>query len=72
MIVFLFHPCYNEDDFMEVAGIREMEDTKKQSDQDPILPPGQAAGSPAEEPDFHLVDFWEILSELRIWLKNGT
>ena len=44
----------------------EMEDTKKQSDQDPILPPGQVAGSPAEEPDFHLVDFWEILSELRI------
>ena len=51
---------------MEGAGIREMEDTKKQSDQDPILPPGQTAGSPAEEPDFHLVDFWEILSELRI------
>lgn len=22
MIVFLFHPCYNEDDFMEGAGIR--------------------------------------------------
>ena len=43
-----------------------MEDTKKQSDQELILPPGQTAGSPAEEPDLHLVDFWEILSELRI------
>ena len=47
MIVFLFHPCYNEDDFMEGAGIRMMEDTKTQSDQELIPPPGEAAGSPA-------------------------
>ena len=66
MIVFLRHPCYNEDDFMEGAGIRMMEDTKTKSDQELIPPPGEAAGSPAEEPDLHLIDFWDILSELRI------
>ena len=43
-----------------------MEDTKKQSDQGLIPPPGRAAGSPAEEPDLNLIDFWEMLSELRI------
>lgn len=51
---------------MEGAGIRMMEDTKTQSDQELIPPPGDAAGSPAEEPDLHLIDFWDILSELRI------
>lgn len=43
-----------------------MEDTKKQSDQELIPPPGEAAGFPAKEPDLHLIDFWELLSELRI------
>ena len=43
-----------------------MEDTKKQSDQELIPPPGQSAGSPAEEPDLHLIEFWELSSELRI------
>ena len=66
MIVFLIPPCYNEDDFTEGAGIRMMEDTKKQSDQELISPPGDASGSPAAEPDLHMVDFWDILSELRI------
>lgn len=43
-----------------------MEDTKKQSDQGLIPSPGEAAGPPAEEPDLQLIDFWEIVSELRI------
>lgn len=43
-----------------------MEDTKTQSDQELIPPPGETAGSPAEKPDLHLIDFWDILSELRI------
>lgn len=65
-IVFLFQPCYNRPDFTEKAGIQVMEDTKKQSDQELIPPPGEAAGFPAKEPDLHLIDFWELLSELRI------
>lgn len=43
-----------------------MEDTKMQSGQELIPPPGVAAGSPAEEPELNLIDFWEMLSELRI------
>lgn len=65
-IVFLFQPCYNRSDFTEKAGIRVMEDTKKQSDQELIPPPGETTGFPAKEPDLHLIDFWELLSELRI------
>lgn len=50
---------------MEKAGIRAMEDTK-QSDQELIPPPEETAGFPAKDPDLNLIDFWELLSELRI------
>lgn len=50
---------------MEKAGIRVMEDTK-QIDQELIPPPGETTGFPAQEPDLQLIDFWELLSELRI------
>lgn len=43
-----------------------MEDTKEQSNQELIPPQGQATGSPDEEPELNLIDFWEMLSELRI------
>ena len=59
MIVFLLPLCYNKDNFMEGAGTQVMEDTKKQDSQELI-------STPAEEPDLHLIDFWEMLSELRI------
>lgn len=43
-----------------------MEDTEKQCSQAIIRSPEDASTSQTEELDLHLIDFWEMLSELRI------
>ena len=51
---------------MEGVGMQVMGDAEKQCDQELIPPLADAAGSLVEKPIFHLIDFWEMLSELRL------